>query len=100
MAPSAVIAKSDQEMIELIKSRAGAVGFNVISEVLEKGLRPLAIGPTVYTDLTYPLLIDAVFVFKPGALTGSAKAFVDFVYTPEGSRIIKAGNAFPMSRER
>lgn len=98
MPPAAALAKSDQETIELIASRPGAVGFNVVSEVLNKGLKPLAIGPTVYTDLTYPLLIDAVFVYKPGALTGVAKAFVDFVFSDEGSRIIKAGNAFPIRR--
>lgn len=98
MAPDAVIAKSDQEMVQLIAAREGAVGFNVISEVVEKGLAPLAIGPTVYTDLTYPLLIDAVFVFKPGALTGTAKDFVDFVFSPEGARIIKRDNAFPVPR--
>lgn len=99
MAPAAVIAKSDQEMIQLIASREGAVGFNVISEVLEKGLTPLAIGPAVFTDLTYPLLIDAVFVFKQGKLTGAAKAFVDFVFSPEGTRIIKANHAFPAQRK-
>lgn len=92
------VAKSDQEMIKLIASRAGAVGFNVISEILEQGLTPLAIGPAIYTDLKYPLLIDAVFVYKPGALTGAAKAFVDFVFSAAGAPIIKAGHAFPVRR--
>ncbi len=100
MAPAAVIAKSDQEMIELIATREGAVGFNVISEVLNRGLTPLAVGPMVFTDLTYPLMIEAVFVYKPGAMTGVVKAFVDSVFTPEGARIIKAGNAFPFRRDK
>lgn len=100
MAPAAVIAKSDQEMIRLIATREGAVGFNVISEILEQGLTPLAIGPAIYTDLTYPLLIDAVFVYKPEAMTGAVKAFVDFVFSPAGAPIIKTNNAFPMRREQ
>ena len=98
LAPAAVIAKSDQEMVQLIATREGSVGFNVISEVLERNLAPLAIGPVIFTDLTYPLLIDAVFVYKPGAMTGAVKSFVDFVFTPEGARIIKAGHAFPVRR--
>lgn len=98
LAPSAVVAKTDQEMIQLIATREGAVGFNVISEVLEKGLTPLAIGPSVYTDLTYPLLIEAVFVYKPGALTGATKDFVDFVFSEKGAQLIKAGSAFPKRR--
>jgi phosphate transport system substrate-binding protein len=98
LAPSAVVAKTDQEMVELIATRAGAVGFNVISEVLDRGLKPLAIGPTVHTDLTYPLLIEAVFVYKPGALAGAAKAFVDFVFSEQGAKLIKAGYAFPKRR--
>jgi phosphate transport system substrate-binding protein len=98
LGPAAVIAKSDQEMVQLIATREGSVGFNVISEVLEKGLTPLAIGPVIFSDLTYPLLIDAVFVYKAGAMTGAAKSFVDFVYSPEGVRIIKAGHAFPVHR--
>lgn len=98
--PAAVIAKSDQEMIKLIATREGAVGFNVISEVLQDGLTPLAIGPLVFTDLAYPLLIEAVFVYKPGAVTGDVKVFLDFVFSPEGARIIKAGNAFPFRRDK
>ena len=100
LGPAAVIAKSDQEMVQFIATREGSVGFNVISEVLEKNLTPLAIGPVIFTDLTYPLLIDAVFVYKPGAMTGAAKAFVDFAFSPEGMRIIKAGHAFPVRRSR
>ncbi|MHB8836223.1 MAG: extracellular solute-binding protein [Candidatus Methylomirabilia bacterium] len=100
LAPTAVIAKSDQEMVDLIATREGAVGFNVISEVLAKGLAPLAIGSLVYSELAYPLLIEAVFVYKPGAVKGDVKAFVDFVFSPAGARIVKAGNAFPFRREQ
>lgn len=100
LAPTAVIAKSDQEMVDLIAAREGAIGFNVISEILAKGLTPMAIGTTAYSELTYPLLIEAVFVYKPGAVKGAVKAFVDFVYSPDGARIIKAGNAFPFRREQ
>lgn len=98
LAPGAVIAKSDQDMVHLIADRPGAVGFNVVSEVLEHGLTPLMIGTEPHTSLTYPLLIEAVFVYKPGALTGAAKAFTDFVFSEEGARLIKAGNAFPVRR--
>jgi len=98
MGSAAVIAKTDQEMVQLIASREGAVGFNVISEVLEKGLVPLAIGPLSFSELAYPLLIDAVFVYKPGAVTGAVKSFVDFTFSPEGASIIKAGHAFPTRR--
>ena len=100
LAPSALVAKSDQETVQLIATREGAVGFNVISEVLEKGLTPLAVGPSAHTDLTYPLLIEAVLTYKPGALTGAAKAFVDFVFSEKGASLIKANNALPVQRPR
>jgi len=100
LGPAAVIAKTDQEMNQFIATREGAVGFNVISEVLEKGQTPLAIGPASYSELIYPLLIDAVFVYKPGAMTGAVKGFVDFVFSPEGARIIKANHSFPIRREQ
>lgn len=90
--------KTDQENIALIAETPGAIGFNVISEILDAGLTPLLLGVKAPTEVTYPLFIEAVLVHKPGALAGAARRFVDFVLGPEGGKIIKANNAFPVRR--
>jgi len=91
-------AATDQEMIQFIAEYEGAIGFNVISEVLEKGLTPLALQGVSPDDEAYPVLVDAGFVFKPGALTGGVKAFVDFVFSPEGAKIVRSNHGVPAPR--
>lgn len=91
-------AATDQEMVQFIAEHEGAIGFNVISEVLEKGLSPLALDGVAAGADAYPVLVDAGFVFKPGALTGNLKAFVDFIFSAAGAKIIRANHAVPTGR--
>lgn len=91
-------AATDQEMVQFISEYEGAIGFNVISEVLEKGLAPLALEGVAPDAEAYPARVDAGFVFKPGALTGNLKAFADFIFSAEGAKIVRANHAFPTSR--
>lgn len=91
-------AATDQEMVQFIGEIEGAIGFNVISEILERGLTPIALDGVAPTDKDYPALVDAGFVYKPGALAGGVKAFVDFVFSAEGAKIIRANSAIPVAR--
>lgn len=91
-------AATDQEMVQFIAEYEGAIGFNVISEVLEKGLTALSLEGIAPGDEAYPARVEAGFVFKPGALTGTLKAFVDFVFSAEGGKIVRANHAIPMTR--
>lgn len=91
-------AATDQEMVQFIGEYEGAIGFNVVSEVLEKGLSPLALDGVAPGDAAYPVRVDAGFVFKPGAVAGSLKSFVDFIFSDEGAKIIRANHAIPVAR--
>ena len=91
-------AATDQEMVQFIAEYEGAIGFNVVSEVLEKRLSPLALEGVAPGGDAYPVRVDAGFVFKPGAIAGSLKAFVDFIFSEEGAKIVRANHAVPVAR--
>jgi phosphate transport system substrate-binding protein len=62
-----------------------------------KALKVNGVAPTLenVASGTYPLVKTLTFVFKEDKLNPVARAFVDFVRSPEGERILTANGYLP-----
>jgi phosphate transport system substrate-binding protein len=93
---------TDQSMNRALSRTPFAVGFSDLGEIpLERlSIKPLAfdgVPPTAEQALKgrYPLVKTLAFVFKKDTLGPEARAFVDFVRSPEGHRILASLGYLP-----
>lgn len=88
-----------QETIDFIGQYEGAIGYTGTPECLEKGLNIIAVNGIPPTDVQqYPAKMDMALVYKKDRLTGAAKEFVDFIFSPEGADILKKYASSPKPR--
>lgn len=92
------MANTDQEMSAAVADNPGAVGFGPMSEALDRNLNIPAIDGVPPSAPAYPALSDFALIFKKEKLTPGMKAFIDFLFSPEGGKIIKANAATPIAR--
>lgn len=92
------LANTDPETVQFILENEGAVGFISVPDAKEKGLGLPLTGGVKYSDAAYPVFVEMALVYKPEKFTGAAKAFADYLFTPEAQGIIKANGAIPVAR--
>ncbi|MBN1866621.1 substrate-binding domain-containing protein [Candidatus Sumerlaeota bacterium] len=104
-AQGAKIAFHDGEMADLLNKYPTSIGFLPNSLVRAPGnkMRVVAldgVAPTVENAISgkYPLMTTAGFVYKNGGLSGAARAFVDFVFSDAGRRIMSEAGMAPVAR--
>lgn len=92
----------DPQMIELLDRYPSSLGFlnqsalaacrtgivRLALDGVEPTLENLEIG-------RYPLWLDLGLIYKPGGLTPAGKAFLDFVKSPAGARILREHGVVP-----
>ena len=93
---------TDQVMNRTLSRTPFAIGFSDLGEIpLEHlSIKPLAfdgVPPTTEQALKgrYPLVKTLAFVFRKDTLVPEARAFVDFVRSPEGRRIVASLGYLP-----
>lgn len=89
---------TDQEMPAVVADNAGAIGFGPINEANDKGLLSLAIDGVSPLAPAYPVQSDLALIFRKDKLTPGMKAFIDFLFSAEGEKIVRANAATPVAR--
>lgn len=94
----------DPQLIELLDRYPTSIGFLNRSGMgaAKTALVPLALdGAEATLDNlergSYPLSLEFGFVHKSGSLGSAAKAFVDFVQSPSGERILRSHGVLPLN---
>ena len=93
----------DTQLIELLDRYPTSLGFLNRSALFAAttALKPLAFGALQFNsealaDGRYPLALEFGLVHKAGALSAAGKAFVAFVYSPSGERILREHGVLPL----
>ncbi|MEQ1805667.1 MAG: substrate-binding domain-containing protein [Burkholderiaceae bacterium] len=93
----------DTQLIDLLDRYPTSLGFLNRSALFGAAtpLKPLAFGavqgnPDTLADGRYPLALEFGLVHKAGALSAAGKAFVAFVYSPSGERILRDHGVLPL----
>jgi phosphate transport system substrate-binding protein len=89
---------SENQTVEVLSSTDGAMGFTAYDLATKAGLTVFTLDGVKPTDDAYPAQMVFALVHKEGKLAGTAKEFVDFLFTPAAAKIIKAHGADPLSR--
>jgi phosphate transport system substrate-binding protein len=97
-----LVTMTTQENLETIEQIPGAFGYAPLSEVLtgDRPLRVLAFEgveplPALLAAGEYPLALTLAMVTNP-ATSEHARAFIDFVRSAAGARILEAAGCLPM----
>jgi len=107
LADSVKMAHLDPQMIELLDRFPTSLGFlnqsalhacktRVVNLALD-GIEPT---PENVGNGRYPLWLEFGLIYKPNALTPAGKAFLEFVQSPAGSRILREHGVLPASTAR
>lgn len=93
----------DTQLIELLDRYPTSLGFLNRSALFAAAtpLKPLAFGAVqgnadTLADGRYPLALEFGLVHKAGELSAAGKAFVAFVYSPSGERILRDHGVLPL----
>jgi phosphate transport system substrate-binding protein len=93
---------SDREMNQALTRMPYAVGLSDTGTITAEQLPIKVLGvngvlPTADTIRagSYPLVLTHAFVFLPQKLSAEAKAFLDFVRSPEGERLLQTNGYLP-----
>lgn len=94
----------DTQLIELLDRYPTSLSFLNRSALFAAAtkVKPLALGAVEGTsdnlaDGRYPMALEFGLVHKAGALSGAAKAFVAFIYSPSGERILREHGVLPIA---
>lgn len=95
--------ESSQELQKAVRKHPGTVAYIPVAVAKSASLEPLSFNgvaptPANVASGAYTLTIPLGLAYKD-ALSGSAKAFLDFVFSPEGERIIKEFGCLPKPRK-
>ncbi|MFZ5451401.1 MAG: PstS family phosphate ABC transporter substrate-binding protein [Thermodesulfobacteriota bacterium] len=104
--PSGKIPYTDPDMLTLLQKYNYAIGWLTFSALkgAKTPLYPLAldgIPPTPENALTkkYKLLEEYALVFKENRLTSLARMFLDFLFSPQGQRVIASLGSIALPRK-
>lgn len=93
----------DTQLLELLDRYPTSLSFLNRSALFaaKTKVKSLALGaaegtPDNLADGSYPMALEFGLVHKSGALSGAAKAFVAFVYSPSGERILREHGVLPL----
>lgn len=94
---------TDQDANRALATTRGAIGVSdlgmISAERLDiKVLKLNGITPALESllDERYPLSRDLAFLYREGTLPEEARAFLDFVYSGEGGRILRSSGYLPL----
>ncbi|MFH0753683.1 MAG: hypothetical protein V2A70_03880 [Candidatus Omnitrophota bacterium] len=92
---------STPELIDVLVKHKGVIGYAPLSMAKPAGLTIFKLdgvvaSPENVARHTYPLLTPFALVWK-GELKGVAKDFVDYLFSPQGQKIIMDNGAVPAS---
>jgi len=93
------ITNTDQEMPAAVAENAGAIGFGFIHEGQLKKLNILELDGQAPTSATYPVKSDFALIYKKEKLTPGMKAFIDFLFSDAGEKVVRANAATPVPRK-
>ena len=102
---AALLAPATGAIVQSVSQTEGAVGY-IGMAYLTDGVRPLAVakdakGPYVQAssqaaiDGSYPIARD-LYYYTNGAPQGESKAFIDFVLSPEGQKLVQDAGYVPI----
>jgi phosphate transport system substrate-binding protein len=104
-AASALMMPSSQAIVDELASNEGAIGYyglgylgaknKALSVAKTKDATPVAASAETALAGTYPIA-RSLFFYVPGDLAGDVKAFVDFVLSDDGQRIVKKLDFVPL----
>lgn len=104
-ADSVKLVHLDPQMIELLDRYPTSLGFLNRSalEACKTKVVPLALDGVDASAQNvesgrYPLWIEFGFIHKTGGLNSTAKAFVDFIRSPAGARILREHGVLPIAK--
>jgi phosphate transport system substrate-binding protein len=94
--PRSKLAMTTQEAVETVKEVEGAVGYGPYSRMLEASYSVLTIDGKHPLDHGYPSAVTLALLYKEGALTPEAQAFLTFLRTPTAQRLITNWGGVPV----
>lgn len=101
----AKLVNHDYEMVELLDKYPTSIGYLPKSALAAAKTRAAALAldgveptPENIENGRYPAVIEFAFVFKEGRLDTTARRFLDFVFSPEGQRVLRGGGAIGVGR--
>jgi phosphate transport system substrate-binding protein len=90
------LATTTQEAVTTVKDVEGAIGFGPYSRALEAITTILKIDGKHPLDDGYPSAVTLALLYKEGALTPEAAAFVQYVRSPKAHRILSSWGGVPI----
>jgi phosphate transport system substrate-binding protein len=94
------LATSTQDAFASVRMVAGAIGFGpYTTDLSASGLKVIAINGIAPTDLQYPSAVTLSLIYRDTTVTKSALAFIEFIFTPAGRKVIIDNGAVPLARE-
>jgi phosphate transport system substrate-binding protein len=104
--PGVFVAATDQDAADQIEKTPGSFGITSLSLILAEQRKISAIpingvAPSVANLVAgkYPYSISLLIVYKKSRYGGAVKSFVDFIYSPEGQKIIRDNGLLPATRK-
>lgn len=84
----AIVMMSDKEGISAVEKKDGAIAFCVPSNLTTQNVKVLKVNDQEYSNPGYVVQAVVGLVYK-GELSGLAKEFVDYIYSPAGQTVLK-----------
>ncbi|HET7678944.1 MAG TPA: substrate-binding domain-containing protein [Xanthobacteraceae bacterium] len=94
--PRSKLAMTTQEAVETVKEVEGAIGFGPYSRSLEAATTVLRIDGKHPIDDGYPSAVTLALLYKEGALTQNAEAFLNFVRSPTAHQLMANWGGVPV----
>jgi phosphate transport system substrate-binding protein len=85
-----------QDAIETVRDVAGAIGFGPYSATLEPGVTVLKINGHHPLEPAYPSSAELALIYKDGAITPGAQAFVDYAKSAKARTVMTRLGSVPI----
>jgi len=96
--PQSKATDSENQTAETLSTTDGALGYTVYDIAVKAGLTVFTLDGLKPTDDAYPAQMVFALVHRADKLSGNAKEFIDFLFTPSAAKLIKAHGADPLPR--
>jgi len=94
------VVTKDQEMINTVKVKPGAIGFGTFANMKSERLNIFNLDGNVPGKEKYPLMGEYAFVYYKDKLSPLSKKFLDFVFSDEGKKIIESEFCIVIPRQK